>query len=51
MVSSGGSVSVADGGGTGWKDCCMFPDVISGELCEDLPYCLPFTFNISEVCL
>ena len=50
-VSSGGSVCVADGGGTGWKDCCRFSDWISGELWEDLPYHFPFTLNIGEVCL
>ena len=49
-VSSGGIVCVADGGGTEWKDCCRFSDWISGELREDLPYRLPFTLNISEVC-
>ena len=49
LVSSGGSVSVADGGRTEWKDCCRFPDGISGELREDLPYRLPFTINISDV--
>ena len=51
VVSSRGSVRVADGGGTGWKDCCRFPDAVSGELREDLPYCLPFTLNISKLCL
>ena len=34
-----------------WKDCCRFSDWISGELQEDLPYRLPFTLNIGEVCL
>ena len=51
VVSNGGSVCVADGGGTGWKDCCRFSDWISRELWEDLPYCLPFMLNISEACL
>ena len=51
MVSSGGSVSMADVGGTGWGDCCRFPDRISVELQEDLPYCLPFTLNIGDVLL
>ena len=51
VVSSGGSVSVPDGGGTGWRDCCMFPKGISGELREDLPNRLPFTLNIGDVFL
>ena len=51
VVSSGGNVSVADGGGARWKDCCRFPDGISGELWEDLPYRLPFTLNIGDVFL
>ena len=50
VTSSGGSVSVADGGGTEWKDCCRFRDGISRELWEDLSYRLPFTLNVSEVC-
>ena len=50
VMSTGGSVSVADGGGTGWKGCCRFHDGISGELSEDLSYRLPLTLNISEVC-
>ena len=37
VVNIGGSVSVADGGGARWKDCCRFPNGISGELQEDLP--------------
>ena len=32
VVSSGGSVSVADSGEARWKDCCMFPSEISEEL-------------------
>ena len=32
VVSSGGSVSVADSGGARWKDCCRFPNEISEEL-------------------
>ena len=43
------SVSVADGGGARSRDCCRFPDGIFRELWEDLPYCLPFTLNISDV--
>ena len=51
VVSSGGSVSVADGRGNEWRDCCRFPKGISGELQEDLPNRLPFTLNISDVIL
>ena len=51
VVSGGGSISVADVGGTGWKDCCRFPNDIFGELQEGLPCRLPFTLNIGEVCL
>ena len=57
VVSSGRSVSLADGGVATWKDCCRFPGGISGELQEDppppppLPYCLPFRFNIGDVFL
>ena len=51
VVSSGGSVSVADGGGARWKDCCMFPDGISRELLEELTYRLPFTLNIGDIIL
>ena len=32
MMSSGGNVSVADGGGARWKDCCKVPDGIFEEL-------------------
>ena len=49
-VSSGGNVSVA-GGGARWRDCCRCPDGIFGELCEDLPYRLPFMLDISDVFL
>ena len=28
VVSSGGSVSVAESGGVRWKDCCRLPDRI-----------------------
>ena len=52
VVSSGGNVSVADGGADGggarWRDCCRFPDGIFGELREDLPYCLPFRLDIID---
>ena len=51
VVSSGGSLSVADAGGARWKYCCRFPDGISRELWEDLPYHLPITFNIDDVFL
>ena len=51
VVSSGGSVSLADGRGATWKDCCRFPDGISGELREDLPYCLPFMLSMGNVFL
>ena len=51
MVSGGGNASVADGGadsgGARWRDWCRFADGIFGELREDLPYCLPFTRDIS----
>ena len=49
VMSSGGNVSVADIEGARWKDCCRFPGGIFGELCEDLPYRLPFTLNNSDV--
>ena len=49
VVSSGGSVSVADGGRIRWKDCCRFPEWISRELWKDLPYHLPFTLNIDNI--
>ena len=52
VVSSGGNVSVtdggADGGGAMWGDRCRFPDGIFGELREDLPYHLPFTFHTGD---
>ena len=52
VVSGGGDASVAgggaDGGGAKRRDCCRFPDEIFGELQEDLPYCLPFTLNITD---
>ena len=55
VVSSGGNVSVtdggADGGGARWWDCCRFPDGIFGVLQEDLPYHLPFMLNIGNVFL
>ena len=51
VVSSGGSVSVADGGGAKWKDCCRFPDGISRQLWKDLQYRLPFTLSIDDVFL
>ena len=38
VVSSGGSASVTDVEGTGWKDCCRLLNGISGELWVDLPY-------------
>ena len=53
MLSSGGNVSVtdggADGGGTRWRDCYRFSDGVLGELWEDLPYCLSFTLDICDV--
>ena len=42
VVSSGGNVSVADGGGARLRDCCRFPNGIFGGLWENLPYCLQF---------
>ena len=51
VVSSGGNVSVTDGGGARWRDCCRFPDGIFGELWEDLPYRLPFMLNLDDVFL
>ena len=54
-VSSGGNVSVtdggADGGGARWKDCCRFPNRIFGELWENLPYHLPLMLDISNIFL
>ena len=49
VVTSGGSASVADGGGVRWKDCSRCPNGISGDLQGNLPYCLPFTRNIRDV--
>ena len=53
VVGGGGNVSVidggADGGGVRWRDCCRIPDGIFRELREDLPYHLPFTFEIGDV--
>ena len=49
VVSSGRSVSVADGRGTGWRDCCRLPNGISGKLWEDLPYSFPFILSIGDV--
>ena len=55
VVSSGGNGNVtnggADGGGARWRDCCRFPNRIFGELWEDLPYHLPFMFDIGNVFL
>ena len=51
VVSGRGNVSVADGGGDRWRDCCRFPAGIFGELWEDLPYCFPFTLDIGDVFL
>ena len=55
VVSSGGNVSVADGGADGggarWRDCCRFPDGIFGELWEVLSYRFPFTLDIGDVAL
>ena len=55
VVSSGGNVSVADGGADGggarWRDCCRFPDGIFGELWEVLPYRFTFTLDIGDVFL
>ena len=53
VLSSGGNVSVtdggADGGGTRWRDCYRFSNGVLGELWEDLPYCLSFTLDICDV--
>ena len=55
VVSSGGNVSVADGGADGGgarsRDCCRFPDGIFGELWEVLPYRFPFMLDIGDVFL
>ena len=53
VVSGRGNASVADGGadvegGARWRDCCRFPDGIFRELWEVLPYCCPFTLDISD---
>ena len=48
-VSSGGNVSVADGGEARWRDCSRFDDGIFRELWEDLPYCLLFTLSICRL--
>ena len=37
-------------GGPGWRDYCRL-DKISRELWEDLPYSLPFTFNVGDLIL
>ena len=50
VASGGGGVGVT-GGGAGWKARCRFPYDIFGELREDLPYRLPFAFNIGDVFL
>ena len=49
VVSSGGNVSVADGGEARWRDCCRFDDGIFRELWEDLPYRLLFTLSICRL--
>ena len=49
-VNSGGSVCVADHGGTVSKVCCRFSDWIFRELRKDLPCRLPFMLDIVEVC-
>ena len=55
VVSSGGNVSVTDGGadvgGARWMDCCRFPDGIFRELREDFSYHLPFMLDIGDVLL
>ena len=55
VASSGGNVSVtdggADGGGARWRDCCRFANWIFGELQEDLPYHLQFTLHTGDVFL
>ena len=48
VVSSRGNVSVTDGGGARWKDCCRFPDEIFGELLEYFAYHLPFTLHTGD---
>ena len=49
-VASSGDVGVA-GGAARCRNCCRFPDDIFGEYWEELPYHLPFTFNIDNVFL
>ena len=49
MVRSRGIVSVADAGRARSRGGCRFPDGIFREVWEDLPYCLPFTLDISAV--
>ena len=51
VVKSGGIFSADDGGGARWRDCCRFGVGIFEELWEDLPYRLPFTLDIGDVCL
>ena len=51
VMSSGGNVSLTDGGGARWRDCCRFSDEIFGELREDLSYRLPFTLHIDDLFL
>ena len=51
VVSSRGNVSVADGGGAKWRDCCRFPNGIFRDLSEDLPSRLPLMLDISDVFL
>ena len=51
VVNIGGSVSVADGGGARWKDCCRFLDEIFRELWEGLPYHISFMLNIGNIFL
>ena len=48
-VSTDGNVSVADGRGARWRDCCRFPDGIFREPWEDLPYRLSFMLDIGDV--
>ena len=48
VEGGGGDVSVADGGGARWEDCCKFSDEIVGELREGLPYRLSFRLNVVD---
>ena len=54
-MSGGGNASVADGGADGggarWRNCCRFSNGVFEELQEDLPYCLRFTLDISNILL